>query len=119
MSKITKAFVGSNIKKMVLRQEFSSMLILLVMFTITAILQDNFFEANSVSRNINAFAPLILLAMGQAVVIVSGGLDLSAGAALSLLTCVLTYVMKQDDPITGVYAIVIAFAVALLIGVIN
>lgn len=119
MSKITKDSVVSSIRKIVLKQEFSSILILLVMFTITAILQDNFFEHSSVVRNINAFAPLILLAMGQAVVIISGGLDLSAGAALSLLTCVLTYIMKQDDPVTGVYALVIAFAVAVLIGVIN
>jgi len=119
MNKITNASIGSSIKKIGLKQEFSSMLILFVMFTITAILQDNFFQPNSVVRNINAFAPLILLAMGQAVVIISGGLDLSAGAALSLLTCVLTYVMRQDEPITGVYAIVIAFAVAVLIGVIN
>ncbi|HVI40033.1 MAG TPA: ABC transporter permease [Anaerovoracaceae bacterium] len=119
MNEITRVSVGSSIKKIVLKQEFSSMLILLVMFIITAILQDNFFEPASVSRNINAFAPLILLAMGQSVVIISGALDLSAGAALSLLTCVLTYVMKQNDPVTGGYAIVIAFAVAVLMGVIN
>ena len=119
MSKYFNTSMGSGIKKIILKQEFSSMLMLLVMFIITAMLQDNFFESSSVSRNINAFAPLILLAMGQAVVIVSGALDLSSGAALSLLTCVLTFVMKQDDPITGVYAIVIAFIVAVLIGVIN
>jgi len=119
MIKITKTSVGSSIKKIVLKQEFSSMLILLVMFIITAVLQDNFFERGSIVRNINAFAPLILLAMGQAVVILSGALDLSAGAALSLMTCVLTYVMKQGEPITGVYAFVVALGVAVLIGVIN
>ena len=119
MIKITKASVGSSMKKVVLKQEFSSMLILLVMFIVTAALQDNFFERGSIVRNINAFAPLILLAMGQAVVILSGALDLSAGAALSLMTCVLTYVMKQGEPITGVYAFVAAFGVAVLIGVVN
>lgn len=92
---------------------------LLVMFVITASLQNNFFEHGSIVRNINAFAPLILLAMGQAVVIISGGLDLSAGSALSLMTCILTYIMKQDNPATGVYAIVITFIAAVLMGVIN
>lgn len=119
MSRIMDISIGSRLKKIFFRQELSSMLMLLVMFVITAILQDNFFEHASVARNINAFAPLILLAMGQAVVIVSGALDLSAGTALSLLTCVLTYVMKQDSPVTGIYAIIIAFLVAVLIGVIN
>jgi ribose transport system permease protein len=119
MDKITKTSILAGVKRIVLKQEFSSMLMLIVMFVITAALQDNFFEQGSITRNINAFAPLILLAMGQSVVIISGALDLSAGAALSLLTCVLTFVMKQDQPITGVYALVIAFAVAVLIGVIN
>lgn len=119
MNRIIKTSIVPGIGKIVLKQEFSSILILVVMFIITAILQDNFFERGSVVRNINAFAPLILLSMGQAVVIVSGALDLSAGAALSLLTCVLTYVMKQNDPVTGVYALAAAFAVAVLMGVIN
>lgn len=119
MIKITKTSVLAGVRKTVLKQEFSSILMLIVMFVITAALQDNFFEQGSITRNINAFAPLILLAMGQAVVIISGALDLSAGAALSLLTCVLTYVMKQDNPVTGVYAMAAAFVVAVLIGVIN
>ena len=103
----------------VFRPEFSSLLILIVMFTITAILQENFFTLKSIVRNINAFAPLILLAMGAAVVIISGGIDLSAGSALSLFTCVLTTVMKKSDPITGVYAILVTLAVAILVGVVN
>ncbi len=109
----------SFLKNTLLKPEASSFLILVAMFIITAVLQKNFFEARSIIRNINAFAPLILLAMGQAVVIVSGGLDLSQGTALSLLTCVLTTVMRTNSPITGVYAIFAAFAVAILTGIVN
>jgi len=101
------------------KPEFSSLLILLVMFVLTAVLQKNFFEIKSIMRNINAFAPLILVTMGQAVVIISGGIDLSSGTALSLLTCVLTSIMKKNDPITGLYAIIITFLIALLIGFMN
>lgn len=119
MSQMDKASRKSSIKKFAAKQEFSSLLILIVMFIITAVLQGNFFEAKSIARNINAFAPLILLSMGAAVVIISGGLDLSAGSALSLLTCVLTYVMKRNDPVSGVYAIIITFIVAILTGIIN
>ncbi|HML36139.1 MAG TPA: ABC transporter permease [Bacillota bacterium] len=119
MDRLSKGSIGSGLKQIALRQEFSSILMLIIMFVITAILQENFFEHNAVVRNINAFAPLILLAMGQAVVIVAGGLDLSAGAALSLMTCILTFVMKSDSSITGVYAIVVTFIAAVLMGVIN
>ena len=109
----------SNLKKFIFRPEFSIVIMLTVMLIATAVLQKNFFEIKSVVRNINAFAPLILLTMGQAVVIISGGLDLSAGTSLSLLVCVLTAIMKKNDPITGIYAILITLAVAVFIGVIN
>ncbi|MGQ9472669.1 MAG: ABC transporter permease [Candidatus Caldatribacteriaceae bacterium] len=107
------------VKGLFLKPEVSSLLILIAMFGMTATLQENFFTIKSTIRNINAFTPLILLAMGQAVVIISGGLDLSSGAALSLFTCILTTVMKKNDPITGIYALLITFAAAILVGMIN
>jgi len=106
-------------KGLLLKPEVSSFLIFIIMFVITATLQESFFTIKSIVRNINAFTPLILLAMGQAVVIVAGGLDLSSGAALSLFTCVLTTVMKRNDPVTGIYAILVTFAVAILVGMVN
>ena len=89
------------------------------MFALTAVMQKNFFAMKTTVRNINSFTPLILLTMGQAVVIISGGLDLSVGSALSLLTCVATSVMREGEPITGAYALVVTFAVAIVIGLIN
>ncbi|MGB9553696.1 MAG: ABC transporter permease, partial [bacterium] len=108
-----------TVKGLLLKPEVSSFLIFIFMFGITATLQEHFFTIKSTVRNINAFTPLILLAMGQAVVIVSGGLDLSSGAALSLFTCILTTVMKRNDPVTGVYALLITFAAAILVGIVN
>lgn len=109
----------ATLRGILLQPETSSLVMLFILFGITAALQRNFFEVKSIARNINSFAPLILLAMGQAVVIVSGGIDLSSGATLSLLTCVLTTVMKKDDPITGVSALFLTFLVALGTGVMN
>src|SRR5271169_45696 len=85
-------------RRFVTRPEFSTLLILVVMFVLTAVLQQNFFETKSIVRNINAFTPLILITMGQAVVILAGGIDLSAGRALALA---------------------VAFAVAMAVGIIN
>jgi ribose transport system permease protein len=109
----------SPLARLIAKPESSRLLILAIMFAVTAVLQQNFFETKAIVRNINAFMPLILMTMGQAVVIISGGLDLSAGTALSLLTCVLTTVMKKGAPVTGFYALAAAFAVALAIGVVN
>ena len=109
----------SALKRLVSNPDFSRLLILILMFALTAVLQRNFFAMKSIVRNINSFTPLILLTMGQAVVILSGGLDLSVGTALSLMTCVLTSVMKEGAPITGFYALGVTFAVAMAIGMIN
>jgi len=105
--------------RLLAKPEFSTLLILIAMFVITAVLQKNFFETKSIVRNINAFTPLVLVTMGQAVVIISGGIDLSTGTALSLLTCVLTTVMKKAEPVTGLVALAAALAVALATGAIN
>jgi ribose transport system permease protein len=109
----------SFVKRLISNPDFSRLLILILMFALTAVLQRNFFAKRAIVRNIDSFTPLILMTMGQAVVIISGGLDLSVGTALSLMTCVLTSVMKEGVPITGLYALVVTFAVAMAIGAVN
>jgi len=89
------------------------------MVVIAAILQRNFFAPTSLMLTIDALGPLILLTMGQAVVMVCGALDLSSGAALSLYTCVLTWIMESGHPLTGVLALGVTIGVAVLVGVVN
>ncbi|HEY9595165.1 MAG TPA: hypothetical protein VHE79_11845, partial [Spirochaetia bacterium] len=113
-----KANKGGALRQYVAKPEFSIFLIFVAMLAVTAVLQKNFFEARSLVRTMNSFTPLILMAMGQAVVIISGGLDLSAGTALSLMTCVLTFVMRADNPVSGITALLITFVVAVLTGVV-
>jgi ribose transport system permease protein len=109
----------SMIKKLVSKPGFSGFTILIVMLIITAILQDGFFTMTAIINNMNAFIPLILITMGQGVVMISGGIDLSVGPALSLLTCVLASIMKKGDPMSGVFAILVAAGVAVVMGIIN
>lgn len=111
--------VSELLRKAFRSPDFSRLLIFAVMFIATAILQRNFFTASSWVRNLNSFAPLILMTMGQAIIIISGGLDLSVGNALSLYTVLLTTFMVEGDPITGAFAIVLTFIAAMVIGVIN
>ena len=114
-----KIMIKTSIKRYISRPEFSVLFIFLIMLIVSAVLQENFFSLKSVTRNINAWAPLILLTMGQSIVIISGGLDLSAGSSLSLYTCILTFVMKEGRPETGFTAILITLAAAVIVGVIN
>ena len=109
----------ASLVSMVVRPEYSSLLILVVMVAIAAALQRNFFQGPSLLLTIDAFGPLILLTMAAAVVMVTGLFDLSSGAALSLYTCILTYVMGTHWPAIGIAAILITFVAAVAVGIIN
>ena len=108
-----------NWKALIGKPEFSTVLLLAVMIIITACLQSNFFAANTLLGYVNSFTPLILMAMGQAVVIISGGLDMSCGTSMALLLCIMTRIMDPAKPGTGVTALVVGLAAAVGIGLLN
>lgn len=110
---------SARLGRIVRSPDFSRFVILLVMITIMAVLQRNFFTMRALVRNINSFAPLILVTMGQAIIILAGGLDLSVGNALSLFTVLLTAIMREGAPMSGVAALVLTYAVAVAIGIVN
>ena len=107
------------ISKWLGKPESATILIFLIMLVVVATMQSNFFEASALRNSMNSFAPLILMAMGQAIVLIAGGLDLSSGTSMALMLCVLTRVMKKDDPITGVWALLITVGVMFGIGLVN
>lgn len=107
------------IKRLASRAETSTVLILVVMIAIIACLQNNFFTVRTMLSYINSFTPLILLAMGQAVVIIAGGLDMSCGTTMALLLCIMTRIMDPERPVTGLYALMAGLAAAAVIGAVN
>ena len=79
-------------------------LLLAVAIGLSAVLQPDFFSAYSIASSFSGFLPLVLLAVGQAVVIIGGGLDLSLGASLGLASVVGLLVLAQAHalPVEGV-----------------
>lgn len=118
MNRITtkKSF---DFKSLMSKPSTSPILIFIAVVIIMIFAQDNFLQWNTIYGYINSFAPLILLSMGQAIVIISGGLDMSSGASLALMVCALTKIMNPDDPATGATAMIVVFLMALGIGVVN
>jgi ribose transport system permease protein len=92
------------------------MLVAVVFFN--AWLQPDFFSADSLSSNLQNAAPVILLCMAQAVIVLVGELDLSIGAGISLINCVLA-----SMPASGTFGagptVAVALCVALAAGVCN
>src|SRR5688500_1382857 len=65
----------------------------LVLFTISIvinlILQPNMFAKETLNSNMRVFLPIILMAVGQAIVILGGGIDISVGGIVSIVNTVL------------------------------
>lgn len=101
------------------RTEFITIVIFLVMLTIVAALQGNFFKASTLQNTIISWTPLILLTVGQSIIIIAGGLDMSSGNALSFMLCILAGTMRKDDPASGVTALLLCVMAMILIGVVN
>lgn len=119
MTETKKSPFLPKIGKLLKSPSFIVICILIVMLVITASLQPGFFKPNTINSNINSFAPLILLTMGQAIVIIAGGLDLSIGYATSMMVVILTNVMQKDKPESAIPAILLAFVACILVGTIN
>lgn len=85
---------------------------------LNAWLQPNFFHRASLESNIATFAPTILVCVAQAIIVLGGELDLSLGAGVSLLNCVLAAVPAAAVGGAGGVAAV-ALGVAVLLGAMN
>jgi ribose transport system permease protein len=87
---------------------------LVVAVALNAWLQPGFFGRASLESNIATFAPTILACVAQAIVVLSGELDLSLGAGVSLINCVLASLPTDavGGP-AGVAAVALALALAL------
>jgi ribose transport system permease protein len=95
-----------------------SVVMLLVVVACNAFLQPDFFSADSLSSNLQNAAPVVLVCMAQAVVVLVGELDLSVGAGISLVNCVLAAVPALAGWGTGLTCLA-ALVAALAAGVCN
>jgi ribose transport system permease protein len=87
---------------------------------INFIYQPNLFERTTLNSNLRIFLPLILLAAGQAVVILGGGIDISVGAIVSIVNAILaTQLGSNADPQKTVLYLLLVLLVGMAAGAIN
>jgi ribose transport system permease protein len=96
-------------------------LIFLVMsLLINFILQPNLFARDTLNSNMRVFLPMVLLAAGQAVVILGGGIDISVGGIVSIINTILaTRVGLEGSPEAMWQFAAISLLVGILAGAIN
>jgi ribose transport system permease protein len=92
-------------------------LMLIVVIALNAWLQPKFFGAANLSSNIATFAPTILICVAQALIVLNGELDLSVGAGVSVINCVLASL--PSDRFGPWAAAAVALVLSMGLGAVN
>jgi ribose transport system permease protein len=84
------------------------------------VLQPNMFARDTLNSNMRVFLPIILMAVGQAIVILGGGIDISVGGIVSIVNTVLaTRVGLDGSPAEMWQFVFLSLLIGLLAGAIN
>lgn len=100
--------------RLVLRNPYLFVLLLFVLaLAVNRYLQPNLFDQRVLNGNFRTFLPLLLLAAGQTIVVMGGGIDLSVGAMVSMVTAIL---VTQAAPDAGAAAFLPVIGLGALAG---
>lgn len=93
-----------------------AILILAILFNL--IFNPYFYSAYNLLNIIQQSTALMLVSIGQTFVIIAGGFDFSVGGVVSLTTCMVATLMK-NDPFSYAWVIALVLSVGAAIGIIN
>ena len=97
-----------------------SLLLLVIITLVNLFFQPKIFQRDTLNSNMRVFLPLIILAAGQAVVILGGGIDISVGSIVSIVNVLLaTQVGLQGNPQKMILMMVVVLLVGMLAGAVN
>jgi ribose transport system permease protein len=97
-----------------------ALILLVIAIIVNFILQPKMFAPDTLNSNMRVFLPIILLTVGQAVVILGGGIDISVGGIVSIINTILaTRVGLQGSPEAMWQYVALSLLVGILAGAIN
>jgi ribose transport system permease protein len=97
-----------------------ALLLLVAALAVNYYLQPNLLEQRVLSGNLRIFLPLMILAAGQTIVILGGGIDLSVGTMVSMVNAILVTLITQESAMPEILlALGIAVAAGVLAGLFN
>ena len=97
---------------------FLPIVLTVALLIINWILQPNLFKPAVFRMNMLTFSPLMLVAAGQAIIMISGNLDLSVGYGVSLINVMIATRMTQEQGWNSLI-IFLALLMAIAMGLIN
>ena len=97
-----------------------ALFLLVLSVAINLIVQPNMFVRETLNSNMRVFLPIILMAVGQAIVILGGGIDISVGAIASIVNAVLAVrVGLEGSPQDMWTYALLSLSIGLVAGAIN
>jgi ribose/xylose/arabinose/galactoside ABC-type transport system permease subunit len=93
-------------------------LALLTLMLVASILSSSFLEKDNLLNIGRQAAPLAIVALGQTIVILAGGIDVSVSAVISLTTVVVSTEMGSDPGMVAP-AVLLVLAIGLAVGLVN
>ncbi|HET7077862.1 MAG TPA: ABC transporter permease [Chloroflexia bacterium] len=97
-----------------------ALVLLALVVAVNLVLQPNLLEPVTLNSSMRLFLPLILVAVGQTVVILAGGIDISVGAIVSIVNAILaTQIGTKGDPGVAVLMMVLVLFVGMAAGAVN
>ena len=74
--------------------------LLLVVFAGMAVVSPSYRSIENIGNIIVQCIPLAIVSMGQTIVIIGGGIDMSVGAMISMSTCIAAVTMSSDSAVS-------------------
>jgi ribose transport system permease protein len=105
------------LQRVVTSQPFWVTIALLVLVVVMAWYEPSFATADNVANMTRNFAPFGIMALGMMVVIITGGIDLSVGSVMGLVTIVAGLFLTWEYP--WYVAVLMGFATGLICGAFN
>jgi ribose/xylose/arabinose/galactoside ABC-type transport system permease subunit len=91
---------------------------LVLVIIVAAILSPAFFNSGNVFNVLRAAVPLGIVAIGQTIVMLAGGIDLSLAGVMAMTTVVVADISKGDDS-RLLPALLVVFAIGTAVGLLN
>jgi ribose transport system permease protein len=117
----TAARVGGHVRRawrsLIARQVFVTLIVFLLVFVFLSLRTDTFLTPQNLSALMRNISWLAIVALGQMMVIVIGGIDLTVGAVMALAGLLASRAMQMGAPIS--VAVLVGLGVGLLIGMVN
>jgi len=115
----------SRLRKIVTDQQFILVIVLVVLVIVFTAINPVFFGLGAAGNILVQWAPIVLLAVGETFVIITGGIDLSVGSTLTVSSVIAAFAMQglttagwSEGPTLLVGAL-ICLGIGALVGTIN